>query len=289
MPVFMNVWAGSWLIASVTIERTMQISSATVAEVREERADLLARLAELLEGVLRGEALQLLALELGDRLPLGERLGHRLAVHLGQLRLVVERLQVRRPAGHAQEDDPLGLRGEVQRVDDAPASGPAPSAGVAPRPRRRSAGFSERGQGQRAQAPGGPGRGRSRRWMAVADRSTVSGRSIGRWASRSRSVPGDRLVEVQEDAGHRGPGRQLGRVEVRRATGCWPTASSFARRPRRRRTGRRACRGGRPARGLRRPSGGARRRPRRPRRARLGGSVPPSRRIRSAKARAAST
>src|SRR5947209_14964652 len=27
-PVFMNVWAGSWLIASVTIERTMQISSA---------------------------------------------------------------------------------------------------------------------------------------------------------------------------------------------------------------------------------------------------------------------
>src|SRR4030095_12075886 len=29
VPVFMKVWAGSWLIASVTIERTMQISSAT--------------------------------------------------------------------------------------------------------------------------------------------------------------------------------------------------------------------------------------------------------------------
>ena len=30
MPVFMKVWAGSWLIASVTIDRMMQISSATV-------------------------------------------------------------------------------------------------------------------------------------------------------------------------------------------------------------------------------------------------------------------
>ncbi len=29
VPVFMNVWAGSWLIASVVIERMMQSSSAT--------------------------------------------------------------------------------------------------------------------------------------------------------------------------------------------------------------------------------------------------------------------
>src|SRR6516162_8434720 len=29
VPVFMNVWAGSWLIASVRRERTMHISSAT--------------------------------------------------------------------------------------------------------------------------------------------------------------------------------------------------------------------------------------------------------------------
>ena len=102
MPVFMNVWAGSWLIASVVIERTMQISSATRADVREDLADLLARLAELLERMLRAEAVQLLPLQLGDRLALGERLGHRLAVHLGQLRLVVERFQVRRPAGHVR-------------------------------------------------------------------------------------------------------------------------------------------------------------------------------------------
>ncbi len=31
VPVFMNVWAGSWLIASVCIERMMQRSSATSA------------------------------------------------------------------------------------------------------------------------------------------------------------------------------------------------------------------------------------------------------------------
>ena len=30
-PVFMNVWAGSWLICSVTIEFTMAMSSAQVA------------------------------------------------------------------------------------------------------------------------------------------------------------------------------------------------------------------------------------------------------------------
>ena len=36
VPVFMNVWAGSWLIASVFIERMMQMSSATSADVREE-------------------------------------------------------------------------------------------------------------------------------------------------------------------------------------------------------------------------------------------------------------
>ena len=37
VPVFMNVWAGSWLIASVFSERMMHISSATSAEVREDR------------------------------------------------------------------------------------------------------------------------------------------------------------------------------------------------------------------------------------------------------------
>ena len=90
MPVFMNVWAGSWLIASVFIERMMQISSATVPMCGKSSEISWPDLAELLERVLRPEALELLALELRDRLALGERLGHRLAVHLGELRLVVE-------------------------------------------------------------------------------------------------------------------------------------------------------------------------------------------------------
>ena len=62
---------------------------------------------------------QLLALQLRDRLALGERLGHRLAVHRGELRLFVEQFQVRRPARHAQEDHALGLLHEVQRIHDA--------------------------------------------------------------------------------------------------------------------------------------------------------------------------
>src|SRR5437868_303100 len=92
------------------------------AKMREYLADFLARLAVLLERMLRGKALQLLTLKLRDRLPLGERLGHRLAVHFGQLRLVVERFQVRRPARHRQEDNPLSSRNEVQRIDDAAAA-----------------------------------------------------------------------------------------------------------------------------------------------------------------------
>ena len=35
VPVFMKVWAGSWLICSVCIERTMQMSSAIAADVRQ--------------------------------------------------------------------------------------------------------------------------------------------------------------------------------------------------------------------------------------------------------------
>ena len=111
----MNVWAGSWLICSVCIERTMQMSSAIDADVREQRRDLLPRLAAALERVLRAEAAELLPLQLRDRLALGERLGHRLAVHLGELRLVVEGLEVRRPAGHERWMTRLARGGKCRR------------------------------------------------------------------------------------------------------------------------------------------------------------------------------
>ena len=52
-------------------------------DVWKDRRDFLARLTGLHELVLRGEAIQLGALELGDWLALGERLRHRLAVHRG--------------------------------------------------------------------------------------------------------------------------------------------------------------------------------------------------------------
>ena len=51
--------------------------------------------------VLRAKANQLLPLQLGELLPLGQALGHRLAVHLGELGLVIEGFQMRRAAGHA--------------------------------------------------------------------------------------------------------------------------------------------------------------------------------------------
>ena len=89
------------------------------ADVREQVADQLPRLSELLEAVRRPEAGQLLSLELGNLLSSGERLRHRLAAHVGELRLVVERLEVRRPAGLIQKDDALRLRRKVERVHDA--------------------------------------------------------------------------------------------------------------------------------------------------------------------------
>src|SRR5581483_3807225 len=86
------------------------------ADVGEQAYHLLSRFAELLELVLRAEAFQLFALQLCDLLALGERFGHALAVHLRQLRLVVERLQVRGAAGLVEKDDALRLGGEVQRI-----------------------------------------------------------------------------------------------------------------------------------------------------------------------------
>ena len=89
------------------------------ANVREELADHLSRSTERLEPVSRAHARELLSLELRDLLTLRQRFGHRSAAHLGELRLVVERLEMRRSAGLIQEDDALGLRRKVERVHDA--------------------------------------------------------------------------------------------------------------------------------------------------------------------------
>ena len=55
---------------------------------------------------------------LGDALALADRVGDLRALVLGELRLVVERLELRRPAGLVQEDDALGLRREVRKAGE---------------------------------------------------------------------------------------------------------------------------------------------------------------------------
>ncbi len=222
-------------------------------DVREELADLLARLAELLERVLRREALERLPLELRDRHPRRERAGHRLAVHLGELRLVVERLQVRRPAGHAEEDDPFRLRREVRRVDHpspviglrlAPASKPGPS--TTPGPSRP--------------APGPTGRGTS-------DVGAGDDRVVGPWRGprfQSRVIVSWRLSRTRATEVQRG---QLGRVDVAGRGNSGRRGSAFSRRRHRGDNGRPVCRAG-PSRtaSIRVPTAGVKLRARRPRR-----------------------
>ena len=52
---------------------------------------------------------------LGDALALADRVGDLRALELREARLVVERLELRRPAGLVQEDDALRLRREVRQ------------------------------------------------------------------------------------------------------------------------------------------------------------------------------
>ena len=123
-----------------------------------------------------------------------------LAVELLQLRLVVEQLELARPAGHEQVDDALRLGREVrrlrrQRVDGrlavaasrrlvAPAATPAPSS---PSPTPHCAEEVAAG-------------------LAAAARRRVRGRSS------CASLPRDELVEVQQHPGHRRPGGRFGGV-----------------------------------------------------------------------------
>ena len=78
----------------------------------------------------RGEwpqALELLPLQLGDRLPARKRLGHRLAMHLRKLRLIVKCLDVRRTTSLIQEDYAFGFGRMMQRIHDATPAPVSPS------------------------------------------------------------------------------------------------------------------------------------------------------------------
>ena len=96
---------------SVCIEWMKQMSSTHSADVREDVADPLAALAVLPEAVRRREQA---VLRVAQRLAID--LGRALAGVLGDLRLVVERVDLRRPARHEELNDVLGLRGEVRQL-----------------------------------------------------------------------------------------------------------------------------------------------------------------------------
>ena len=91
--------AGSWLIASVYIERTKQRSSTTCGGVRQQLAEPGARLA--VPGELEDRAGQREVAWLAD-MPVSrwppDRVGQVLAVHLVEERLVVEQVELRRAA-----------------------------------------------------------------------------------------------------------------------------------------------------------------------------------------------
>ena len=99
----------------------------------------------------RTARLQLRVLQLRQLLPLRERLGERLLVDPLQLRLPVERLEMRRPARHAQVDDTSGAHREMRRVHHAarkPCGGAWPG-GIGEQP-----GIQQASQRRRAQAVG---------------------------------------------------------------------------------------------------------------------------------------
>ena len=69
--------------------------------------------------MLRPEADELLPLQLRKLLPLREALGHRLRVHLLELGLVVEGLEMQRAARHRQPNHPLGTLRQRRRREHA--------------------------------------------------------------------------------------------------------------------------------------------------------------------------
>ena len=118
-PVFIMIWPGAWLNASVTIDLDDGDVVGHRRQVRQQLGELGAALA--VPGELELGPKQLRA-RIDERRPIAlEQLGRRQrAVELGQLRLVVEQFEMAGRAGHEQEDHPLGLGG----MNAAP-SGPA--------------------------------------------------------------------------------------------------------------------------------------------------------------------
>ena len=119
-PVWMNVIAGSWLIASVCIDLMTERSSTIFAVCGSSSLthvpDLPCCANANIDGATGSDRLPH---RLRQALAHADRVGHLRALILRELRLVVEQLELRRPAGLMQEDDPLRLRREVRQPASA--------------------------------------------------------------------------------------------------------------------------------------------------------------------------
>ena len=117
-PVMKNVTAGSWLIASVCIDLMKHSSSATRAVCGNSSLSQAPRLAVLREPEPRrrdGET-RLPRGHAGEPLPHPNGVGQLGRPQIGQSRLIVEQVHLRRPARLEEIDDPLGPRPEVRKA-----------------------------------------------------------------------------------------------------------------------------------------------------------------------------
>ena len=117
----MNVIAGSWLIASVCIVLMTVMSSTIFAVCGSSSLTHVPDCAVLREAEHRaGHRQRRLPHRLRDALALADRVGNLRALELRELRLVVERLELRRSARLVQEDHALRLRREMRKAGEAP-------------------------------------------------------------------------------------------------------------------------------------------------------------------------
>ena len=182
--------------------------------------------------MLRREADELLALELGDRLPLVNDSGIGWPCIRASSGLESKRLQVRRPARHVEVDDPLGpgRRGGADGRRRVQRSAAATATASPARSRRR---VEQRGQRQRAERRPSNGPGRPGDWM----RARISGRARGFHGSRSRRMGQFRVIvswrlsrrgpprsrrPARPGRGRRGPGRRRCPAAARAAAGSSP-------------------------------------------------------------------
>ena len=117
LPVWMYVMAGSWLIASVYMLRTMAHLVGHLRGVRQQFADPRAgtgRAVRTGTSTARSGKRAWPLVMVVSRWPLRIDSGRSLSYHSLHLRLVVVQVDLRRPADHVQVDDVLGLGREVR-------------------------------------------------------------------------------------------------------------------------------------------------------------------------------